>query len=67
MSEIIVTFDKEGNTTFTVNGVKGSSCKDIVQNFEKALGQVVTCSNTPEFYEEQGNNNENYSNNGDNF
>lgn len=52
--EIIkVTFDGSGGSTIAVEGVKGSSCKDLTAALEAALGAVVVSdTDTPEMYEQ---------------
>ena len=52
MSEYItVEIDELGKPTISVSGVKGSSCKDLTEQLEKALGSVDTSDNTREFAE----------------
>jgi hypothetical protein len=50
MSQIVFTFDEEGNTNMEVKEVAGMSCKDLTKPFEKNLGVITSSKVTPEFY-----------------
>lgn len=52
MEEIKITVKSGGSTQIEVNGVKGSSCKDMTRDLEKLLGITVSDQNTNEFYEQ---------------
>jgi hypothetical protein len=49
--QIIVTITPEADTTVTVKGAKGSSCKDLTKQLERALGATTHDANTQEMYE----------------
>ena len=52
MKQIKVTINEDGsNIEFEVGGIAGTSCKDITQQFQEALGQVVDEKKTSEYYE----------------
>lgn len=54
MSEIIIRINPTGDTTVTVEGIKGISCTDITKALEKALGgDIISSQNTLEYYEEE--------------
>jgi hypothetical protein len=48
--EIHFSINPSGGITITVKGVKGASCKDIVEEFKK-LGKVVQEIRTGDFFE----------------
>ena len=51
--DIEITISPKGEVTFTVKGVKGSSCVDETKFLEKALGgDVVEQVKTGEYYEQ---------------
>lgn len=52
MKKIIVRIHK-GQTTVTAEGYQGASCKDATSAFEKALGNVIEDTETPEMHEEE--------------
>lgn len=49
--EIIVEVATDGKTTISVRGHKGSGCKALTRELEKALGKVQSDSATNEMYE----------------
>jgi hypothetical protein len=49
--EIIVEATPEGQVSITVQGVKGSSCKEMTKDLEKALGTVREDRETKEYHE----------------
>ncbi len=51
MSQVIINIDAEGNTTVSVKGAKGKSCKSLTAKIEAALGQTVKDDKTPEFFQ----------------
>jgi len=53
MSEIVIRVGKDGKLNLNVNGVKGSSCKDLTKGLEKALGVTETSKNTNDYYEQE--------------
>lgn len=53
MEEIIIRIGKGGKINLNVLGVKGSSCKDLTKNLEKALGSTVETKNTDEYFEQK--------------
>lgn len=57
MGEIEITFDLDGTSEIKVNGIKGTSCKDITKPFEKALGTIDSDKKTSEFYQVEDNKN----------
>jgi len=50
--DIEISISPTGEVTFTVKGVKGSSCLNETKFLEEAIGEVVEREKTPEFYEE---------------
>jgi len=51
--KVTVTIDKDGKVRIDVDGVQGSSCKDITGAVTKALGgTVVSSTDKPEMYYE---------------
>lgn len=50
MAEIVFDFDKDGNTTIKVNGVKGSSCSDLTKQVVDLLGGRSQETKTGDFY-----------------
>ena len=51
--DIEITISPTGDVSFTVKGVKGSSCTDETQFLEDALGGgVLEQEHTPEYYEQ---------------
>lgn len=52
MAEIIVTVNKTGAVSVSVNGVAGPTCKDVSALIEKALGSTRKIELTSEYYEE---------------
>ncbi|MDR3577280.1 MAG: DUF2997 domain-containing protein [Anaerolineaceae bacterium] len=56
IQEIEVTIDKNGQVQIHVVGAAGSTCLDLTQGLEAALGgQVLTRQMTPEAADELGN------------
>jgi hypothetical protein len=53
MQEHVIEIAKNGAVTITVNGVKGSSCKDATAALEKKLGRVAEDTLTSEYYEQE--------------
>ena len=51
MQQVIITISKNGQMTVEVNGVQGTSCRDLTEKF-RTLGEVVSDDNTAEYYEE---------------
>lgn len=49
--EIIIEISPEGETTVGVKGVKGTACRDLTRNLEKALGTVTEDKHTAEMTE----------------
>ncbi len=53
MQEIEFTIDREGRVHLQVKGVKGSSCVDLTEPIEEALGgEVESRDFTSEYYEQ---------------
>lgn len=50
MQEIKVVIEKDGSLSYTVKGVKGSSCKALTKAID-ALGNVTETKNTGEYCE----------------
>lgn len=48
--QVIVEIDEQGNSTVTVKGVAGVSCKSITEDLEKALGKVTEDKKTSDYY-----------------
>jgi hypothetical protein len=46
-----ITIDKSGNASLHVKGVQGNSCSVLTIEIEKALGETVTDTKTPEFFQ----------------
>lgn len=53
MGKIIFTFDEEGEVNMKVEGVSGTSCKDLTKPFEKNLGVITSSQNTVDFYKSE--------------
>lgn len=53
MEEIIIRVGKDGKINLNVEGVKGSSCKDLTKAMEKAFGAVEQSKSTSEMYEQE--------------
>jgi len=51
LEEIEVFIEPDGNVRIEVRGVKGKSCLDVTKDLEKALGEVVERTMTPEALE----------------
>ncbi len=49
MSEIILDFDEQDNPVLSVNGVKGSACKELTRTIEQKIGVVTEDKTTREF------------------
>ena len=49
--EIIIEVDEEGVAQYEVKGVKGSSCKTLTADLDKALGGKGVSTPTKEMYE----------------
>ena len=52
-TELLVTFDNDGNPTIEVIGGDGKTCKDLTASIEKALGTVAKRDFKPEFHRQQ--------------
>jgi Protein of unknown function (DUF2997) len=50
--EIIVEIDKDGSVTVSVRGMKGSGCRALTKDLEKALGRTVEDHATRELTEQ---------------
>jgi hypothetical protein len=50
--DIEITISPTGEVSFTVKGVKGSSCVDETKFLEEAMGGVIDRERTAEYYEE---------------
>jgi hypothetical protein len=50
MQTIKVLIPKDGKVSIFVNGVSGSSCKELTRNLEEALGKVSSDEPTMEMY-----------------
>ena len=50
--EIIVEIDQKGSSKITVKGVKGSSCKQLTRDLERALGKTTESHTTAEYHEQ---------------
>jgi hypothetical protein len=51
MKEIKVNISPDGSkVSVEVNGVPGPSCKDLTEQFQKALGTVIETKKTGEYY-----------------
>jgi hypothetical protein len=48
MHTVEVTIAPDGSPTIKVNGVPGTSCKDVTKTLERALGTVKTDTPTTE-------------------
>lgn len=51
-TEITIEVNKEGDSTISVEGVKGKKCKDVTRAFEEALGIIQSDVETAEYHEE---------------
>lgn len=51
MQEIKITIGPSGKVNLSVNGAKGSACKDLTKKLEKALGSVESSKQTTEYYQ----------------
>lgn len=51
MERIRIVIPRDGDPTITVDGVKGTGCKDLTKQLEAALGSTTSDQETPEFYE----------------
>ena len=47
--QVIIDIDVDGNTTVSVKGVAGSSCKSLTSKIQAALGQTIKDTKTPEY------------------
>ena len=57
MGQIEIIFNDDGTSEMKVNNIKGGKCKDITKAFEKALGTTVGDRKTPEYYQDDKQNN----------
>lgn len=48
--EIVITIDKQGNTSVEAFGYKGKACLDATEAFEKILGEVKGRKSKAEMY-----------------
>lgn len=48
--EVLVTVRSDGTVQFEVNGVKGSSCTEVLAEVQKNLGSVVSEEKKSEYY-----------------
>lgn len=48
--EVLVTIHADGRVQFEVNGVKGSSCSDLVADVQKSLGTVISEEKKAEYF-----------------
>lgn len=55
MSELIIEIKPDGAVTVSVEGMKGSGCKDVTKAIEKALGTTQSTKPTKEMSEVQKN------------
>lgn len=46
---IEIEIDETGNSSVSVKGVSGKSCKDLTAELEKALGKEVDCKKSSEW------------------
>lgn len=51
MEKIIIEVPLEGNVKISVDGIKGSACKDLTAAIERALGKVTSDTATKEMHE----------------
>lgn len=51
MPEITITINTDGDTELKVNGVKGSGCKQLTAQIEKALGRTTRDTPTAEMHQ----------------
>jgi hypothetical protein len=51
VEKIEITIAPGGDTTISVEGVKGKGCTDLTKAIEKALGKVVKDEKTSEYRE----------------
>ena len=50
MRKVIITIAPDGTPTIDVQGVQGTSCKDLTRSIELAYGEVSEEQLKPEFY-----------------
>lgn len=50
-AQIAITFDKTGNSSVAVTGVKGGNCESLTKPLIDALGKQTGSDPTPERYE----------------
>jgi hypothetical protein len=50
--QVILTVDEEGRLEYEVKGVKGSGCKALTAELDKAMGGKATAKPTKEMYEQ---------------
>lgn len=50
MKQMEFTFKPDGKVDLRVTGVKGSSCSNLSEPFEKALGVVIDKERTADYY-----------------
>ena len=48
--QITIDIGPTGETKITVDGVAGTSCKDLTRSIEKALGKTTVDKKTGDFY-----------------
>lgn len=53
MHQVIVTIAPDGTTQVKVDGIAGTSCKDITKQLENSLGSTVKDEKTQDFYKQQ--------------
>jgi hypothetical protein len=51
--EIIITIDKQGDTTLEVRGAKGKRCISLTEFMERELGQVKDRKRKTEYYQSE--------------
>ena len=56
MQTIKINVTAEGSVTVAVSGVKGTGCKALTADIERALGTVTSDKNTSEYTEQEQHN-----------
>jgi hypothetical protein len=58
MHTITLIIDNKGGLKISVDGLKGTACKDATKTLERALGTVKDDQKTSEFYQQPQANNQ---------
>lgn len=52
MKQVTIDISPKGKATVGVEGVAGSSCRELTKSIEDALGRVETIEPTPEYHQQ---------------